>query len=252
MKLEVTLNDQGAVLRLNDPPRNMLTPEMLDGTLEALEQFRAAGSPVLLLASRGKHFSTGYPIDAIPENIFHADASVRDRDPFQRVMNELARYESPIVASIQGDAYGGAIELLSCADIRIGVEGSRFALPSVRLGLVYSHSGMRRLASRLGAALTREMLLTGSPITARRAFEEGFLNRLVPQEKIEKETQSVLKEIDKGTDLALRGTRRLLNLLDESESLPPEILDEVASIRHEAYCSEESRLAREEFGKKKR
>ncbi len=249
--LQVELNSRRALLRLDDPPRNMLTPEMLEGILVGLERFRQAGSPTLLLASTGKHFSTGYPIDAIPENIFHADAAVRDRDPFQRVMNELARYESPIVAAVQGDAYGGAIELLSCADIRIGVEGSRFALPSVRLGLVYSHSGMRRLASRLGAPLTREMLLTGSAIGARRAHEEGFLNRLVAPEDLEGETEEVLEAIGKGTDLALRGTRRLLNLLDESESLPPEILDEVAALRHEAYCSEESKRARIEFGKKK-
>ncbi len=249
--LEVELSGRWALLRLADPPRNMLRPAMLEAILEGLERIRKAGSPTLLLSSTGKHFSTGYPIDAIPENIFHADAAVRDRDPFQRVMNELARYESPIVAAVQGDAYGGAVELLSCADIRIGVEGSRFALPSVRLGLVYSHSGMRRLASRLGAPLTREMLLTGSAISAHRAHEEGFLNRLVAPEELEAETNRVLDEIGRGTDLALRGTRRLLNLLDESEHLPPEILDEVATLRHEAYQSDESRKAREEFGKKK-
>jgi enoyl-CoA hydratase/carnithine racemase len=96
------------------------------------------------------------------------------------------------------------------------------------------------------------MLLTGSAISARRAFEEGFLNRLVAREAIEEETGQVLEEIGKGTDLALRGTRRLLNLLDESESLPPGILDEVASIRHEAYRSPASQRAREEYGKKKR
>ena len=229
----------------------MLRREMLEDILAALEDLRAAGSPTLLLASTGKHFSTGYPIDAIPEDIFHADEKIRERDPFQRVMNELSRYESPIVAAVQGDTYGGAIELLSCADIRIGVEGSRFALPSVRLGLVYSHSGMRRLASRLGAPLTREMLLTGGAISARRAYETGFLSRLVPPEQLEDETHEVLVQLGKGTDLALRGTRRLLNLLDESESLPPQILDEIATIRHESFCSEESRSTREDFGKKK-
>jgi len=251
MLLETQVEDGLGVLRLNDPPRNLLRPELLGDILRALERFREEGSPILLLASRGKHFSTGYPIDAIPENIFHADPQVRERAPFQRVMNELARYESPIVAAVQGDAYGGAVELLSCADIRIGVSGTRFALPSVRLGLVYSHTGMRRLASRLGASLTREMLLTGGAISAERAFEAGFLNRLVSPEDLEDESRKVLAQIGKGTEPALRGTRRLLNLLDESESLPPEILDEIAAIRHESYRSEKSREAREKFAKKK-
>jgi len=250
MPIESSMDGSLARITLNDPPRNLLSPENLVSMLEALAGFREAGAPVLLLASRGRHFSTGYPIDAIPETIFHADGRVRDSDPFQRLMNELSEYPSPIVAAIQGDAYGGAVELLSCTDIRIGAEGSRFALPSVRLGLVYSHSGMRRLASRLGASLTREMLLTGSPILARRAYEAGFLNRLVPADELEAETQRVLDELGKGTELGLTGTRRLLNLLDEAEHLPVETLEEVARLRHEAYRSEASRRAREDFGKK--
>ena len=249
MPLDLRLREDRAELVLNDPPRNLLGPELLGQMLEALDRCEEAASPVLVLRAEGRHFSTGYPIDAIPEDIFHADASVRAEDPFQRTMDRLSAFPAPVMALIQGDAYGGAVELLSCADLRLGALGVRFAVPSARLGLVYSHSGLRRMASRLGPALTREMLLTGEPIDAERAHRAGFLNRLVPAKQLEAAGEEMLAALSRATPQALRGTRRLLNLLDERESLGGEELEEVARLRHESWRSEESKAARERWRK---
>ena len=249
MPLDLRLGRDRAELVLNDPPRNLLSPELLGKLLEAIGRCEEAGAPVLLLRAEGRHFSTGYPIDAIPEDIFHADERVRSADPFQATMDRLSAYPSPVLALIQGDAYGGAVELISCADLRLGVEGIRLALPAARLGLVYSHSGLRRLASRLGAPLTREMLLTGEPIDAERAHRAGFLNRLVAPGGLDAAAEEILAALAQATPQALRGTRRVLNLLDEWEAFTAEELEEIARIRHESWRSEESRKARERWRK---
>ena len=84
-------------------------------------------------------------------------------------MDRLVDYPAPIVAAVQGDAYGGAVELLACADLRVAATGVRLGVPPVRLGLVYSHTGLRRLLRGFGSPLVREMLLTGEAISAERA-----------------------------------------------------------------------------------
>ncbi|MDP6669009.1 MAG: enoyl-CoA hydratase/isomerase family protein [Candidatus Krumholzibacteria bacterium] len=215
-----------------------MSPELLRDFHKALDSLD--GSTILLLSSEGKHFSTGYPIDRIPESIFHSSEEERRHDPFESLMQRLSDWPAPIVASLQGDAWGRVLELLSCADLRIAAEGIRLAIPSVRLGLVYSHTGMRRM----GSALTRELFLTGETIDARRAMASGFLNRVCPEDQLEEETHEVLKSISKGTRAAFCGSRRLLNLLDEEETLSKDSLEEIARIRHEAFSSEESRKAR--------
>ncbi len=247
MPLNLTLRPDWAELELNRPPRNLLDDEMLGALLAALGELEEGAAPPLLLRSRGRHFSTGYPVDAIPEAIFHADAAVRASAPFEQVMERLWNYPSPVVAAVQGDAYGGAVELLCCADLRLGVHDTRFAVPAVRLGLVYSLSGLRRMSQCFGPSLLREMLLTGEPVSARRAFRAGFLQRLLPPSRLDVGVEMMLTNLTKGAPLALRGTRRALNALALAETLPPELRAELDSARHASWRSEDFREAQAAF-----
>ena len=232
---------------LNQPPRNVLNREMLQALVQALEDLAGADAPLLMLRSTGRHFSTGYSIRDIPEEIFHRDPRVRATDPFEQVMNGLINYPSPVVAVVQGDAYGGAVELLACADLRVAAHGVRLGVPPVRLGLVYSHSGLRRMIRAFGSTLVREMLLTGEAITAERAHQAGFFNRLVPDENLTPTAEELLAAVAQGGPRALRGTRRILNLLEEAEILSDDALDEIGRLRHESWSGEEFILARDAF-----
>lgn len=236
-----------SVLTLDTPPRNLLDGGLLAALLNALAALVADGAPPLLLRAEGRHFSTGYPIDAIPEEIFDADPARRAAAPFERVMTAFTNYPAPVLAAIQGDAYGGAVELLCCADLRLGVHDLRFAVPAVRLGLIYSPSGMRRFQAAFGPALTREMLLTGEPISARRAFRGGFLNRLVAPARLEEAAQILMESVVRGAPLALAGTRRALKLIEGAEVLAPDLAAEIAGLRHAAWRSEDFREAQRAF-----
>ncbi len=251
MSLLVDRRADHALLTLAAPPRNLLDGALLDALLGALGALAAAGAPPLLLAAEGKHFSTGYPIDAIPEAIFHADPAVRASDPFERVMQALWDYPAPIVAAVQGDAWGGAVELLSCADLRIAVPAARFAVPALRLGLVYSPTGMRRLQAAFGAPLARELLLTGEPLGARRALRAGFLCRLAAPERLATAAGQLMASLLAAAPGALRGTRRSLRLLEAAEPLAPALLAEIAALRHAAWQSEDFREAQQAFREKR-
>ncbi len=235
-------------LRLARPPRNVLDRPMLEALVAALDGLAAQDDPpLLLLSAEGKHFSTGYAIGEIPEEIFHRDPAVRASHPFEQVMERLVHYPSPVLAMVQGDAWGGAVELLACADLRVAADTVRLAVPPVRLGLVYSHTGLRRLLRGFGSPLVREMLLTGEAIGAERARLAGFFNRVVPAAELEATAAGLLELVARGGPRALRGTRRILTLLEEAEVLPDHVIAEIAELRHASRSGDEFRLAREAF-----
>ncbi len=246
--LQITPRAHFTELCLAQPPRNVLDRPMLQALVVALDQLTERDHPpVLLLASRGKHFSTGYSIHDIPEEIFHRDPAVRASAPFEQVMDRLVHYPAPVVARVQGDAYGGAVELLACCDLRVAAQGVRLGVPPVRLGLVYSHTGLRRMIRGFGSPLVREMLLLGEAIDARRAQSAGFWTRLVDAEELESTTASLLCTLAHGGPRALRGTRRILTLLEEEEVLPDPVLQEIARLRHESWSGDEFVAARDAF-----
>jgi enoyl-CoA hydratase/carnithine racemase len=246
--LEILKLPQWVQITLNQPPRNVLDREMLQALVEALDDLASLDDPpVVLLGSTGKHFSTGYSIRDIPEEIFHRDPQVRASAPFEQVMARLSNYPAPVVARVQGDAYGGAVELLACADMRVAVRGVRLGVPSVRLGLAYSHTGLRRMIRTFGSTLVREMLLTGEAIEAERAFGAGFFNRLVEPQELAATVEELLLSVVRGGPRALRGTRRILTLLEETEVIPYDALKEIGTLRHESWSGDEFIQAREAF-----
>ena len=245
--LAVLEHERWTELRLARPPRNVLDRPMLEALAAALEDLTAGEAPLLLLSAEGRHFSTGYSIGEIPEEIFHRDPAVRAGHPFERVMTLLVHYPAPVVAAVQGDAWGGAVELLACADLRVAAAEVRVAVPPVRLGLVYSHTGLRRLLRGFGSALVREMLLTGEAVGAERARAAGFFNRVVPAADLAGAAAGLLELTARGGPRALRGTRRILTLLEETEVLPDAAIDEIAELRHASWSGDEFRSAREAF-----
>jgi len=247
LPLEIVRQTRWTELVLNQPPRNVLDREMLTALVGALDTLAAGEAPLLLIKANGKHFSTGYAIGDIPEAIFHHDPGVRAAEPFEQLMDRLTHYPAPVVAAVQGDAYGGAVELLACCDLRVAAEGVRLGVPPVRLGLVYSHTGVRRLIRGFGSPMVREMLMTGEAVTAERAFHAGFFSRLVPADELAGTAARLMETMAKGGPGALRGTRRILNLLEEAEVLPDAALEEIARLRHASWSGQEFARAQEAF-----
>lgn len=246
--LDISKRSQWVEITLNQPPRNVLDRDTLQALVAALDELAAGDDPpVLLLQSIGRHFSTGYSIRDIPEEIFHRDPQVRASAPFEQVMNRLSGFPAPVVARVQGDAYGGAVELLACADIRVAARGVRLGVPSVRLGLAYSHTGLRRMIRTFGSPLVREMLLTGEAIGADRALQAGFFNRVVDPEDLTPAAEEMIRAVTRGGPRAVRGTRRILTLLEDSEALSEEALAEIGRLRHESWSGEEFIRARDAF-----
>jgi enoyl-CoA hydratase/carnithine racemase len=131
-------------------------------------------------------------------------------DPESGVIDVLRRIETsrhPTIAMVQGDAFAGGCELALHCDLRVVADHARFAMPLARIGLIVPFVLGQKLLEIAGPAFTRQMLLTGQPVTARRAWEVGMVHELVPAAQLEATTYALARTIAANAPLSLAGMK---------------------------------------------
>jgi enoyl-CoA hydratase/carnithine racemase len=165
---------------------------------------------VVLRGAGGRAFSVGADIaefEATRSSAALARQYARLGNPaFQSV--RACRH--PVVALIEGLCVGGGFGLAALADIKVCGESSRFGVPIKRLGLVESHEELEAVVRAIGAGPTLEILLTGDLLDAPAALRVGFVNRVVPDDRVEAEAYAVARKIAEGAPLAARWHKRFV------------------------------------------
>ncbi|HEX5912861.1 MAG TPA: enoyl-CoA hydratase-related protein [Rubrobacter sp.] len=167
-------------LTLNNPPLNLVTLEMTEHLMEALDELEGDDTvrAVVVTGAGDRAFCAGSDVKEF--------ADVRDRVVEQKLAREneaFGRFESlskPTVVAIEGLAYGGGCEISMACDLRITGQGAKFALPEVRLGVVPGSGGLFRLPELVGPARATKLMYLGEPIDAREAERIGLVNEVVP------------------------------------------------------------------------
>jgi enoyl-CoA hydratase/carnithine racemase len=150
---------------------------------------------------------------------------------FEELADALARVRIPTVCALNGSVYGGGVELAMCCDLRIGVEGSRMAVPAARLGICYPLGGIRRFVAALGQSVTSRLLLAAEELDSSSMLATGFLHRLVPRDELERATSDLSGQLASLAPLAVQSMKRLargiaIGSLDAAEA--EELLDRCA------------------------
>ena len=180
-------------------------------------------------------FSAGYDIgDLSPERLAEEAAELLTH-PFEAALAALDAVEVPVVAAMGGHAFGGGLELALACDLRVCAAGAKLGMPPARLGVVYSHTGLRRFVDAIGAARTRELFLTARPITAETALAWGLVNEVV--DDVAERAVALAAEIASLSPLSLRGNKRVLRALDPEPD--PALLAELHALRDAAFRSED-------------
>ena len=143
----------------NPAKRNALDHEILDAFAATC---RSSSARCLLLTAAGPVFSAGYDIGNLPREQFADRAEALVAHPFHEAIEALDAYPFPSVAALNGHAIGGGLELALSCDLRVASEEAQLGMPPARLGLVYSHTGLRRFVDAIGAPRTRELFFTGA------------------------------------------------------------------------------------------
>jgi enoyl-CoA hydratase/carnithine racemase len=192
---------------LNRPERrNALSRGLLSELEEALTRTAAdAAVRVVVLAASGSVFCSGHDLGEMvgcPEEDY--------RDLFalcSRVMLGMRRLPQPIIARVQGTATAAGCQLVAACDLAVAAEEAVFATPGVKIGL-FCTTPMVPLVRAVQPKAALEMLLTGKPISARRAFELGLVNRVVAAPELDTAVQELIDAITATSPLTVRLGKR--------------------------------------------
>ena len=241
-------------LRISNPDRrNALDHEILDALAETLPRLdRGIATRCLLITGAPPVFSAGYDIASIPSETFERDAEALVAHPFQAAMEAIAAHPWPTVAAINGHCIGGGLELAVTCDMRICAAGATLGMPPVKLGLVYSHTGLRKFLDTVGLARTKELFLTGRNVRAERAAEIGLVNEIVDDERLEADAVELAAEIAANAPLSMRGNKSAIDLLTASPILSEQQEAGLVALRESCFASEDFREGIEAFAEKRK
>jgi len=129
---------------------------------------------------------------------------------FEQLANSLASTRVPSVCALNGSAFGGGVELALCCAFRIGVQGTRTAVPAARLGLCYPLGGIRRYVAALGQGLATRMLVGAEELDDSQMLAAGFLHALVPRDQLGRTTDELAARLASLAPLAVQAMKRLV------------------------------------------
>ena len=241
------------VLRLaisNPSKRNALDHAILDAITAVMGDLGDART--VILTGAGGMFSSGYDIGDIPEDVFAEQAERLVAHPFAEALDALDDCPIPTVAALPGHTIGGGLELALTCDLRLAADGILLGMPPAKLGLVYSHTGIRRFLQAIGAPRTRELFLTGRNVDARTALSWGMVNTVVGTAELEGAAIDLAADLAANAPLSVRGNKRVIRELLAAEGPLDETVErELIELREASFHSEDMREGVRAFGQKR-
>jgi enoyl-CoA hydratase/carnithine racemase len=238
----------------NPAKRNALDHPILDAIGETLGELAAPDSPARCVVITGAHgmFSAGYDIGEIPDEEFEERAERLVAHPFTQAIDALQAFPRPTLAVLPGHTIGGGLELALACDLRAAQEDIKLGMPPAKLGLVYSHTGLRRFIDAIGAARTRELFLLGSYIDAPTALAWGLVNRVAPAATLETVALELATELAGNAPLSQAGNKRVISALLSAEGeLAPDVEQELIELRRASFASQDMREGMRAFGERR-
>lgn len=248
-ELLVETENSICTLTLNRPEkRNSLTRETLE-LLRDEVRLLAENSDVRCLVITGagdKAFCSGYDIGSISGEEYDDD------HPLAEAMEAVKNHPLPVIAMINGHAFGAGLELAVSCDVRVCTDDAKLAVPLAKLGVTYGHEGVRKLLARAGPGLTREMFLAGNPIDTERAEEKGLVSHVVKREDLAEFTYSLARGISENAPLSMISLKKTINILEEGKPLSREEEELIRSLARKVRESEDSEEGKNAFAEKRK
>jgi enoyl-CoA hydratase/carnithine racemase len=246
----------GAVrLTISNPAkRNALDHPILDAITATLTELAdpASGARCVIVTGAGGMFSAGYDIGEIPDQEFEERAERLIAHPFTEAIDALEAFPYPTLAVLPGHTIGGGLELALSCDLRVARDGIKLGMPPAKLGLVYSHTGLRRFLDAIGASRTRELFLLGRYIDATTALAWGLVNFVADAESLDEISLAAAAELAGNAPLSQTGNKRVIAaLLDAEGELPEDVEEELIELRRASFASQDMREGMRAFAEKR-
>jgi crotonobetainyl-CoA hydratase len=211
---EVVLTERrGHILlaTINRPEvRNAVNQAVADGLGAALDQAEHDDQvwAFVLTGAGDKSFSAGADLKALSRGESRAPSDPRSAAwGFAGYVRH--HISKPTIAAVNGFALGGGTELALASDLVVASETASFGLPEVKRGIFAGAGGVFRLPDQLPRKVAMEMIMTGEPISARRALELGLVNRVVPFEQVVPAAVELAERVCANAPLSVQASKRI-------------------------------------------
>jgi enoyl-CoA hydratase/carnithine racemase len=194
------------VLTLNRPPANsvnLATLEEIDGALDDLGNDKNI-RVVIITGAGEKGFSAGFDV---------SDAANADKvgPKGQEVWTKVDRLSKPVIAAINGYAFGGGCELALACTFRLMIEGAKIGLTELNLGIIPGWGGTQRMPRVVGKAKALDLILFSKRLTAAEALDIGLVDRVIPPDEFMKEVFDFASALAKRPPIAVRSVLKAIN-----------------------------------------
>ena len=184
--------DSIATITLNRPERrNALNTAMMDALAQRFDALeRDTSVRAVVIRGAGTAFCSGRDLEEMSRR---QDDGLEPEADVISLFQQIEASRHPTIAMVHGAAYAGGCELALHCDFRVAADVARFAMPLAKIGLVVPFALGQKLVEIIGPAFTRQILLTGQPIDAGRAYEVGMVHAVVPAAELEKATDELAR-----------------------------------------------------------
>ena len=221
--IAVRLDGQVAEISLNRPDRSNALNEAMWQELRTAMQWADAAPEVraVVLAGAGKNFCAGIDLamlGGVAQAVAHADPA-RSREKLRRLildlqdcLSSIEQCRKPVLAAIQGACIGGALDMVTCCDMRYAAADAVFSVKEVDVGMTADVGTLQRLPRLVPDGVARELAYTGRNVEAAEAERIGLVNRVFASpEELAAGVMAMAQAIAAKSPLAIRGTKEMLN-----------------------------------------
>ncbi len=229
------------VTMINSARRNVLGAAMLDELSRVLADAGANGCRALILRAEAgvNTWSGGHDITELPTGGQDPAAWI---NPLEAVLRQIQEAPFPVIAAVEGGAWGGACDLVMTSDMVVATSTATFTITPARLGIPYSSEGTRRFVSALPLHIAKEMFFTAQPISAKDAYRWGVVNRLVDtSEELATTAWDLAKQIASLAPLAIAAIKSEITAMGDVNVANTDFADQVNARRRAAWRSNDYR-----------
>jgi enoyl-CoA hydratase/carnithine racemase len=201
-------SDNMALVTLNRPDRlNALNYALIDRLMAVLDEVETDSTvrAVILTGAGDRAFSAGADIHEFARTVRHGrDTAIRDFVRRGQAMTaRLEAFRKPVIAAVNGLAFGGGCEITEAVHLAIASERAQFAKPEINLGMPPTFGGTQRLPRLAGRKRALELLLSGDAFTPAHALEIGLVNKVVPHDALLPAARELAAQIIRHSSLAV-------------------------------------------------
>lgn len=203
---------KAAVMTLNRPAAmNALSRPLVAAARAVIADVRSAPDvrALVIRGAGGKAFCAG--ADLRERRGMSLDDTRAYVNNLNALFDEVAGFPHPVIAAIEGVAFGGGMELALACDLRLATDGVEMGLLEVRVGILPGAGGTQRLPRLIGVALAKELILTGRRIDAARAREVGLVSEVVAPGAMDAAVDRWVGEIAAAAPLAVAQAKRAID-----------------------------------------